>query len=352
MRGLLLFFFLLPNVLFAQGYPDHRSRYVNDFANLIDQETEARIESLLIEVKNQRGVEMTVVTIDSRNDYGTFDAIEPFATGLFNSWGIGNPKRNDGILILIAQQDRDMRIELGAGYPPAFDDTVQTVIESYFLPWFRQGDYASGIEAGVRETIKRTRLEFTDDGYTTGSRIRLMAESFVRSIFSGGFFSWVFGALGLAGGGVIAYFVRQYQRNRPRRCDLCDRPMQRLPEETDDNYLSHGQKVEESLKSKDYDVWFCQHDDHVMIEGYRNWFSAFGACPICAFRTLHSKRTVLSSATTSHSGSARVNYNCRNCDHSYTETVVLAKLSESSSSSSGGSFGGGSSSGGGASGSW
>lgn len=351
MRAFLLILLLLPNVLFAQAYPDHRSLYVNDFADLIDPETEARIEKLLIEVKDQRSVEMTVVTIASRNDFGAFDAIEPFATGLFNHWGIGNPNRNDGILILVAWQDRDMRIELGAGYPPSFDDTVKTVIESYYLPWFRQGDYASGIEAGVRETIKRTRLEFTDEGYTLGSRARLMQESFVRSIFSGGLVSWIFGALGLAGGGVAAYFFRQFQRNRPRSCDLCNRRMQRLSEETDDNYLSHGQKVEESLKSKDYDVWFCHHDDHVMIEGYRNWFSAFAACPSCAFRTLHSKRTVLTSATTSRSGRARVNYNCRNCDHSYSEIVILPQISESSSSS-GGSFSGGSSTGGGASGSW
>ena len=75
------------------------------------------------------------------------------------------------------------------------------------------------------------------------------------------------------------------------------------------------------------------------------------ACPDCGFRTLHSQRTVLEAATTSQSGRARVDYDCRNCTHQHTEYVTIAKKSERSSSS-GGSFGGGSSSGGGASGSW
>lgn len=363
MKRLLLIFCLIPALLMAQqdpvsntkatgDLPEYTSTYINDFAGIITPEAAENIQNMLENVRKERGVEMTVVTIRSRHDYGDWNAIEPFATALFNKWGVGNAKRNDGIMILVAWQDRDMRIELGAGYPPIFDDRVKRVIDHHFIPWFRDEKYAEGIEAGVAETIKRTRLEFTDDGYTTSSRLRAEAENALDSTRSGGIFAWIFGAMGLAGGGLGLFGIRRWRRNRPRDCDLCGRKMERLSEQSDDDYLSHGQKVEESLKSTDYDVWYCRHDDHVMIERYKKWFSGFGACPNCDFLTLHSQRTVLTSATTSSTGMARVDYSCRNCQHKYSEKVVIPRKSKSSSSSSSGSFGGGSSSGGGASGSW
>lgn len=363
MKHLIFLLFLLPTLALAQDRPTsntdgtadlpaYTSTYINDFAGIISPEATENIRAMLEQVRKERGVEMTVVTIRSRNDFGDWNAIEPFATALFNKWGVGDAKRNDGIMVLVAWQDRDMRIELGAGYPPVFDDRVKAVIDHHFIPWFREEKYSEGIEAGVAETIKRTWLEFDNDGYTTRSRIWAEANNAIESTRSGGIFAWIFGAVGIAGAGLGAVGFRRWRRNKPRICDLCGRKMERLSEISDDQYLSHGQKVEESLNSKDYDVWYCRHEDHVMIEGYKSWFSGFGTCPNCDFVTLHSERTVLTSATTSSSGMARVDYSCRNCDHKYSEKVVIPKKSSSSSSSSSGSFGGGSSSGGGASGSW
>ncbi len=334
----------------AQSYPDYTSVYVNDFADLLDPETEARIEQALQQVKADRGVEMTMVTIHSRTDYGNSPSIEDFATNLFNYWGVGDATRNDGIMVLVAKSDRDMRIELGAGYPAIFDDRVKRVIDHHFIPFFRQDRYAEGIESGVVETIKRTKLEFTDAGKPTfSSRARLEGENALDIATSGGWVSWILGLLGLGGS---AFGVLRHIRRRPRKCDLCNRKMRRLNETKDDFYLTQGQQVEEALESKDYDVWYCVEDDHTMILGYRNWFTFYSACKNCNFRTLHSERTVITSATTSSTGIARVDYNCRNCQHSYSEKVIIPKKSKSSSSSSSSSFSGGSSSGGGASGSW
>ncbi len=341
---------IFPVALLAQSYPDHTSTFVNDFADLIDPETEARIVAELEAVREERGVEMTVVTIHSRKDYGNFGAIEPFATGLFNYWGVGDATRNDGIMVLVAVDDRDMRIELGDGYPDIFDDIVKRVIDHHFLPYFKNDQYAEGIENGVIETIRRTKLDYTAEGLTFGSRVRVEGSNIRDIILGGGIITWlvvVFGSIfGISG-------FRRYLRNKPRICNICDRQMERLSEVADDAHLDQGQLVEESLKSKDYDVWYCRNDDHVMIEGYRRWFSAYSACPSCNYRTLHSHRTVLNAATTSSTGSARIDYDCQNCDYTDTETVTIPMISKtSSSSSSGGSFGGGSSSGGGASGSW
>lgn len=348
MRFFIFLFFIFPISVSAQSFPEYQSTYVNDFAQIIDAETESRIVDMLKKARADRDLEMTVVTIDTRHQYGNFSAIEPFATGLFNHWGVGDADRNDGIMVLVAVDDRDMRIELGSGYAPIFDDRAKNVIDHYFLPYFRQDKYAEGIEAGVAETIKRIRLVGEGGNISFGNKIWLYIENFLYFITSGGIVTWITGLVAaLAGGGIF----RRFWRNRPRKCGLCNREMVRLTEESEDDYLSRGQQVEESVKSKDYDVWLCRHDDHVLIEGYRNWFTRHKVCNNCDFRTLHSQRTVLEHATTSSTGRARVDYDCKQCDHSYSETVTIPRKTSSSSGSSG-SFGGGSSSGGGASGSW
>ena len=102
---LALIIFLLPTFVFAQTYPVHTNLYVNDLASLISDEDEAALMQQLETLRKDKGIEVTVLTIDSRKTYGNSDSIESFATGLFNEWGIGNAKRNDGILILVARQD-------------------------------------------------------------------------------------------------------------------------------------------------------------------------------------------------------------------------------------------------------
>lgn len=338
----------------AQTYPEYTSLYVNDFAGLIDPETESRLDALLRQAKSARDLEATIVTIESRADYGTSPTLKDFATGLFNAWGIGNADRNDGILILVARSDREMRIVLGGGYPAVFDDRAKRVIDHHFLPAFKQDRYSAGIESGTLETLKRMQLEFGADNRPTFlSRAKNESQNAYDNARSGGFWAWFAGFLGLGGAGFGLFGLRRVLRFRPRNCDQCSRKMHRLAEFEDDQYLAQGQRVEEAIKSKDYDVWYCQYDDHTMIEGYKSWFTQFAACPNCSYKTLHSDRTILTAATTTHAGKAKVDYSCRNCIHSYSETVIIPQKSESSSSSSGSSgFGGGSSSGGGAGGSW
>ncbi|HSD85459.1 MAG TPA: TPM domain-containing protein, partial [Anaerolineae bacterium] len=99
------------------GYPTRVDPYVNDFASLLTTEHTASLRSLFSELKTENGVEIVVVTLDSIHDYATGDAsIESFATNLFNTWGIGTAQKNDGVLILVAWKDREVRIEVGAGF--------------------------------------------------------------------------------------------------------------------------------------------------------------------------------------------------------------------------------------------
>ncbi len=146
---------LSASIAHAQAFPERSHLRVNDYANLLDSEAEARITRQLDDIARDLGTDMTVLTIRSRTDHGDHPDIESFATALFNSWGIGSIENNSGILILVARQDRDMRVELGADYPPIYNEISENVIDGAFLPAFRKDDYQNGIETGVSRTIDR-----------------------------------------------------------------------------------------------------------------------------------------------------------------------------------------------------
>jgi len=327
--------------------PGYVEVYVNDYRNLLGTDAETRIREKLINLYDRTGVEMTVLTIGTMRDFGHSGAIEPFATALFNAWGIGNAQRNDGVLVLIARDDREMRIELGAGYAASYDGRMQTVIDDGFLPAFRNDDYQAGIETGVDETIRSLTGTYPDEYDDSTLRLGWSRIShWLRQIGA-----WALGLLVIPAGAALLWF-RRYMRNRPRHCPDCRTIMLKAGEEADDAHLDGGQRLEEFLKSVDYDVWHCPDCGHMDINHYKSWFSAHGACPQCNYQTLSTKTTILQSATTSSTGRKQLDYDCAHCGYQDTETRTIPKVSKSSSGSSRSSFGGGSSSGGGASGSW
>lgn len=328
---------------FSQDYPDYQSVFVNDYANILDQETKNRIQGSLQKAKQNQDQEITLLTINSRRDYGEHASIESFATGLFNSWGIGNPQRNDGILILVSVKDREMRIELGSGFPEYFDTTAKAIIDESMIPHFRQDNYSRGIEQGVDAVIQRINLGNPEEILAAEALSKQRSPLFKHPIFLwiGGFIATV---AGLIGGRKAMQFI-------PKKCPHCQQRMVLLGEQEDDTHLNSGQVLEENLNSKNYDVWHCQIDNNFTIIGRNKWFSSYSNCKECGFRTVHSIRTVLERATTQHSGRARNDFSCKKCSAHWSKIVTLPRITKSSSSSSS-SFSGGSSSGGGASGSW
>lgn len=153
--ALALFLALAPCAAGAQSLPSWQYPFVNDYAGILAPETSAQVRSSLQRLKSETGVEVTLLTIPSRAAFGASGPIEPFATALFNSWGIGRAKYNDGILVLIDPADRDMRIELGRGYGQDYSTLAQDIVDRWFLPEFRKGDYNAGILAGMPQVVSR-----------------------------------------------------------------------------------------------------------------------------------------------------------------------------------------------------
>ena len=139
--------------LAQSGYPTRTDTHVNDFAGVLTAEDEAQLRNTLQSLQSERGIEGVVVTVDAIADYGTGDDVESFATNLFNRWAIDDRETNDGFLILVAVQDRRVRIELGRAYGRRYDDAMRRVIDEEMLPAFRDGAYAAGMLAGTDATI-------------------------------------------------------------------------------------------------------------------------------------------------------------------------------------------------------
>jgi uncharacterized protein len=146
----LLVCLVLPFAAMAQDLPQPLSDTVSDFADLLPPEAEARVAAKIQTIRDETGVHIVVATMDRIANYGAVDlGIEAYAKLLFNTWGIGDATRNDGILILVARDDRVARIALGSGYDAVYDGRASRVLDTAMLPEFRDGRYAEGIEAGV-----------------------------------------------------------------------------------------------------------------------------------------------------------------------------------------------------------
>jgi uncharacterized membrane protein YgcG len=147
---------LASGVVFAQaGYPPPADEYVNDYAGVMEQKHEDDLRARLADLDRRTGVEATVLTIASIHDYDTGDAtIESFATNLFNTWGIGDAEKNDGLLILVAVRDHRVRIEVGKGYGESLDQPMQRVIDETMVPHFKREDYSTGIYQGTLAAVE------------------------------------------------------------------------------------------------------------------------------------------------------------------------------------------------------
>lgn len=157
---LFLFLLFFASAAAAQTYPDPQTTTVNDFADLLAAPEEVFLSKQLARLRRETGVEMTVVTLTRKSDYSQNQTLEQFATGLFNNWGIGNATRNDGVLILVLRDDREMRIELGAAYARTWDSTARHIVNSDFLPAFKNGDYPNGIKTGTKAVIDDIIMPF------------------------------------------------------------------------------------------------------------------------------------------------------------------------------------------------
>jgi uncharacterized protein len=119
---------------------------VVDRANLIDEKLESQLTARLARLQRETGVQMVIATTLSLDG----QSIDSYSLQLANSWGVGSRKRNDGLVLLVAPNERKVRIEVGKGLESVMtDDLCADIIQRSIIPRFRKGDMAGGIVAGV-----------------------------------------------------------------------------------------------------------------------------------------------------------------------------------------------------------
>lgn len=224
----LIFMAFFPLMAAAQDLPRALSETVSDYAELLDAPTEARISQALMAARASYGSHIALAIINDKASYGgAGQSIESYGKALFNAWGLGDKDRQDGILILMVVQDREVRIALGRGFDAVYDGYAQRVIDSVMLPAFRDNRYPQGLEDGVQGVVERLAVPFFN--HQTPAPITSQ----------NGWFAGIFAAIGAVG--VVAAGFWSKIALAVKRCPNCgQRSLQR------DRQVAQGAGLDQS----------------------------------------------------------------------------------------------------------
>jgi len=129
---------------------------VNDDARMLSASARARIESALRALKDQAGTQLAVLTVESLGG----ETIEQASIRVTDQWQLGDEKRDDGVLMMIARDEQRIRIEVGQGLEGVLTDAwSRRIIDESMRPLFRAGDIDGGVTVGVFEIAQRTNPE-------------------------------------------------------------------------------------------------------------------------------------------------------------------------------------------------
>jgi uncharacterized protein len=124
----------------------HPTNYVNDFAHVLNPQTEAQLNDLSQQVDQKAKAQLAIVTINTLDGQD----IESYAVDLFKQWGIGGKGTNRGVLILIAVKDHHYRTEVGYGLEPILPDGKVGGFWREVVPLLKQGDYDQAIKQNTQ----------------------------------------------------------------------------------------------------------------------------------------------------------------------------------------------------------
>lgn len=195
----------------AIAFPPLSGRVV-DQANILSPQTEAQLTAKLTALEAANGRQLVVATVASLQD----QSIEDYGYQLGRTWGIGRKDINDGAILLVAPNERKVRVEVGYGLEGVLTDALSsTILQSAVLPRFKAGDMEGGVVAGTDALVEQLSL---DDGEAQARVAQAAAQSqeddgpglftviiviIVLLIFLGG----GRGGRGRRGGGILPWII-------------------------------------------------------------------------------------------------------------------------------------------------
>jgi uncharacterized protein len=183
---------------------------VTDLTGTLTAADQAGLEQKLAEFEARKGAQVAVLLVATTQP----EDIAQYSIRVVDAWKLGRGAPDDGALLLIAKDDRQLRIEVGRGLEGALTDLVSSrIINDVITPQFRRGDFAGGIAAGVDQMIRvidGEPLPEPDPGWAgRGAQFeQLLPVLFFAVIFGGTVLRGIFGrALGSLATGGIAGFI-------------------------------------------------------------------------------------------------------------------------------------------------
>jgi len=130
--------------------------FVNDRANLLSEPTRAKLEAFLDQVKEKTGAEFAVLTVTTTAPLTP----DEYKVEVFRRWGLGQKGKDNGLLMLVAKDERQVKFESGYGLEGVLPDGLQSrIFRQEMMPRFRAGDFDEGIVAGVLACAQRIAAE-------------------------------------------------------------------------------------------------------------------------------------------------------------------------------------------------
>ncbi len=170
MKKLLLFFLLIFSLSTpAKGFEvPGLSGPVVDQAKMLSARTERELSQLIRQVYQQKGIQLQIVTLKNLSGL----TIEQASIKIVDKWQLGDKKTDNGVLLLVAQKERKVRIEVGQGLEGDLPDAyAKRIIAETIIPLFKAGKFEEGIVWGAVDIIKTIKPDFKPaESYSAGKR--------------------------------------------------------------------------------------------------------------------------------------------------------------------------------------
>lgn len=147
-----------PDELVNMKHPP--KKLVQDYAHVFDAMQLDELERKLVAYDDSTSTQILVLTVESLDGY----PLETFANDIGENWGVGTQGKDNGVVIVLSEQDRKITIRTGYGaqiyLPPSVN---KSIIDNVIIPYFKQGDYAGGINAGVNSIFQAFAGKYKQD---------------------------------------------------------------------------------------------------------------------------------------------------------------------------------------------
>src|SRR5512136_50125 len=177
----------------------HLQARITDLAGLLSPEEISALESKLRDLETSDSTQIAVLIIPSLEG----EVLEDFSERVATAWRLGQKGRDNGALLLIALKERAVRIEVGYGLEPKLTDARSSrIIQDEVVPYFRQGSFYQGIDAGVTAIIQTVRGEYQASGRAeTGKKGAARRFDWIIALLFP--LLWILSATGIVGGILI-----------------------------------------------------------------------------------------------------------------------------------------------------